>query len=254
MISLQDYILNNNINTSIYLDDLLESVSNSINENLLEYDFINEAGESWSVKDGYYVKQNGDVLLFPDRSLYDKQIKINKSSASGIQKHKHLYNYMLWAGLHAMERHNERKVSIKEITDCVKEAYPEICNLYRYCKLRSHDASKTVVIIKYMGDNEPPISIVLFVEKASKYNKETKKYEDWPTLFKHTPDLKIKTVAKYYDFAAIFRNDGKVKNKNMGVISEEYHIFLDEYGKIDPYKKAKLNAEYMRTQEKEKEL
>ena len=254
MISLQDYILNNNINTSIYLDDLLESVSNSINENLLEYYFINEAGESWSIKDGYYVKQNGDVLLFPDRSLYDKQIKINKSSASGIQKHKHLYNYMLWAGLHAMERHNERKVSIKEITDCVKEAYPEICNLYRYGKLRSHDASKTVVIIKYMGDNEPPISIVLFVEKASKYNKETKKYEDWPTLFKHTPDLKIKTVAKYYDFAAIFRNDGKVKNKNTGVISEEYHIFLDEYGKIDPYKKAKLNAEYMRTQEKEKEL
>lgn len=254
MISLQDYILNNNINTSIYLDDLLESVSNSINENLLEYDFINEAGESWSIKNGYYVKQNGDVLLFPDRSLYDKQIKINKSSASGIQKHKHLYNYMLWAGLHAMERHNERKVSIKEITDCVKEAYPEICNLYRYGKLRSHDASKIVVIIKYMGDNEPPISIVLFVEKASKYNKETKKYEDWPTLFKHTPDLKIKTVAKYYDFAAIFRNDGKVKNKNTGVISEEYHIFLDEYGKIDPYKKAKLNAEYMRTQEKEKEL
>lgn len=254
MISIKEYILNNNINTSIYLDDLLESVSNSINENLLDYDFINEAGESWSIKDGYYIKQNGDVLLFPDRSLYDKQIKINKSSASGIQKHKHLYNYMLWAGLHAMERHNERKVSIKEITDCVKEAYPEICNLYRYGKLRSHDASKTVVIIKYMGDNEPPISIVLFIEKASKYNKETKKYEDWPTLYKRTPDLKIKTVTKYYDFAAIFRNDGKVKNKNTGVISEEYHIFLDEYGKIDPYKKAKLNAEYMRTQEKEKEL
>ena len=61
MISLKDYILDNNINTSLYLDDLLESVSNSINENLLEYDFINEAGEAWSINDGYYIKQNGDV-------------------------------------------------------------------------------------------------------------------------------------------------------------------------------------------------
>ena len=254
MISLKDYILDNNINTSLYLDDLLESVSNSINENMLEFDYITEAGEAWSIKDGYYIKQNGDVLLFPDRSLYDKQININKSASSGIQKHKHLYNYMLWAGNHAMERHNERKVTIKEITDCVKEAYPTICDLYKSGKLKSHDASKTAVIVKYMGDDEPPISVVLFVEKASKYNKETKKYEEWPTLFKRTPDLKIKTVAKYYDFSAIFRNDGRNKNKKTGVISEEYHIFLDEHGKVDPYKKAKLNAEYMRTQEKEKQL
>lgn len=250
MISLTDYILNNNniINNTdtMYLDDLLESVSNLINENLLEFDYITEAGEAWSIKDGYYVKQNGDVLLFPDKTLYDKQININKSSSFGALKHKHLYNYMLWAGNHAMERHNERKVSIKEITDCVKDAYPTICDLYKQGKLKSHDASKTVVIVKYMGENEPPISIVLFVEKASRYNKETNKYEEWPTLYKRTPDLKIKTVAKYYNFSSIFRPDGKNKNNKTGVVSEEYHIYLDENGKIDNYQKAKLNAEYMK--------
>lgn len=249
MISLLEYLTNNieyNNKYNIYLDDLLESVTDSINENKLSFDIITEAGEAWSIKDGYYVKQNGDVLLFPDRNLYDKQISVNKRSAAGTTKYKHFYNYMLWAGNHAMERHNERKVSIQEILDCVKEAYPTICDLYKQGKLASHDATKTVVIVKYMGEKEPPISVVLFVEKASRYNKETKQYEPWPTLYKRTPDLKIKTVAKYYNFASIFRPDGKNKNGKTGIMSEEYHIFLDEHGKIDNYQKAKLNAEYMR--------
>lgn len=255
MKSLIDYIkesssINNNY---IYLDDLLESVNNDINESLLDFEFINEAGESWSVKDGYYVKQNGDVLLFPDRQLYDKQNYTNKKSRGGNNynnRPKHLYNYLLWAGNHAMERHNERKVTIKEIVDCVKEAYPKICELYSQGKLEQHNAKTCAVIVKYQGDNEPPISVVVFVERNSKYNKETDKYEVYPTLEKRTPTLKIKTVAKYYDFASIFRPDGKRKEKDGGS-SFEYHIWLDENGNPDPYQQAKEAAIVMRDNNRE---
>ena len=261
MLNLIDYIKKTNIleNNSelnhnfVYLDDLLESVTESINESQLEFNIITEAGEQWSIKDGYYVKQNGDVLLFPDRKLYDKQNYINKKSRNDItSKSKHLYNYLLWAGNHAMERHNERKVTIDEIVECVKEAYPKICELYRQGKLEQHNAKTCAVIIKYQGENEPPISVVVFVERNSKYNKETNKYEEYPTLEKRTPTLKIKTVAKYYDFASIFRPDGKRKEKDGGE-AYEYHIFLDQDGRLDPYKQAKEAAIVMRDNNKEEQ-
>ena len=137
--------------------------------------------------------------------IRDRQNYVNKKSRNSItSKPKHLYNYLLWAGNHAMERHNERKVEIDEIVQCVKDAYPKICELYRQGKLEQHNAKTCAVIIKYQGDDEPPISVVVFVERNSKYNKETGKYEVYPTLEKRTPTLKIKTVAKYYDFASIF--------------------------------------------------
>ena len=249
MITLKEYIktnlnnYNNFNNDFIYLDDLLESVTQ---------DILEGKNDSWYTKGDYYVKQNGDVLLFPNRILYDKQISLNQKSSdkSSSTKYKHLYNYMLWAGNHAMERHNERKVTIKEITDTVKEAYPQICDLYKAGKLEPHDATKTAVIIKYQGDNKPPISIVVFIEKASYYNKETKKYINWPTLYNRTPDIKIKTVAKYWDFASIFRNDGKIINNKTGVTSYEYHIFLDENGKPDKWQMAKETALHMRDVQK----
>ena len=235
-------------NSELYLDDLLSSVERClIEDSESSLEFIYEAGsDSWATKDGYYVKQNGDVLIYPDRQLYDKQIELNKKSASTGQKKKHLYNYLLWAGRHAIERHNERKVSIKEIVECVNQAYPSICDLYKSGKLASHDYTKTAVIVKYMGDDEPPISIVIAIDKAAYYNKETNQYEPYRTLQNKTPELKIKTVAKYYDFASIFRPDGKRKDRNTGTTAYEYHIFLDEDGRVDKWQKAKENALYMR--------